>query len=114
MLISATFLDGSCRWNSDPGTLLGPISGYRMCGGCPFTLDLYERAGGYSNPPELDHLHEWGFYLRCLAAGVRWHDSTHLVGFRTTYNPHSLGRTIIDFGVQQQQAHDYARTLGLM
>ena len=114
MLISATFLDGSCRWDSDPATLLGGVGSYRMCGGCPFTVDFFRRPGGYTNPPEYDHLYEWGWYLRALAAGVRWHDATHVVGQLNTYNPNSLGRTILNMAIQEQQAHQYAKELGLI
>ena len=114
MLISATFLDGSCRWDSDPATLLAPVGSYRMCGGCPFTVDFFRRPGGYTNPPEYDHLYEWGWYLRALAAGVRWHDATHVVGQLNTYNPNSLGRTILNMAIQEQQAHQYAKELGLI
>lgn len=113
MLITAEHTDGSDRWDSDLRTVLGPASAYRMVGGCPFTVDLYRRAGPYANPPGWEITCEWGFFLRVLAADPVVFDGTGPVSQRNTKNVTGYGRTQLNVAEQEQRCREYAAHLGL-
>ena len=113
MTITATYLDGSGRWDSDLNQILGPMSGYRMVDGCPFTAALYKRAGPVSNPPEWQGTFGWGWYLRVMAAGANVFNGTGPVSVLCTKDT-GWGRRATDTSNQERLAHEYARHLGLM